>query len=229
MANPLMTIVQNAIGEGKLMPQNYSDAIRVSRDPEVKEYLEGLLAQDSVPVIEDKVLDDNTLEIIDVDKEQQESAASTDRRAKAQLQRETTVGEEATDTSSDRRTKAQEQREANKITELKTPDPEGTKITLEDIQSSETLRKLGVVPGDRFLDDEIIRVFSNEEDNVDIGYRITQQDIINSPTLQSLNSQVGDRVVGDEIISSNIDNTWMQFKYGFSELMLETFLKQTYL
>ena len=217
MANPLMTIVQNAIGEGKLMPQNYSDAIRVSRDPEVTEYLEGLLAQEAVPVVEDKVLDDNTLELIDVDTEQQESAASTDRRAKAQLQRETTVGEEATDTSSDRRTKAQEQREANKITELKTPDPEGTKITLEDIQSSETLRKLGVVPGDRFLDDEIIRVFSNEEDNVDIGYRITQQDIINSPTLQSLNSQVGDRVVGDEIISSNIDNTWMQFKYGFSE------------
>ena len=67
MANPLMTIVQNAIGEGKLMPQNYSDAIRVSRDPEVTEYLEGLLAQEAVPVVEDKVLDDNTLELIDVE------------------------------------------------------------------------------------------------------------------------------------------------------------------
>ena len=67
MANPLMTIVQNAIGEGKLRPENYRDAIRVSRDPEVTAYLEGLLAQQDqdVPVITDKVLNEETLELMD--------------------------------------------------------------------------------------------------------------------------------------------------------------------
>ena len=62
MANPLMAIVQDAIGEGKLRPENYRDAIRVSRDPEVTEYLEGLLDLQDVPTITDKVLDEETLE-----------------------------------------------------------------------------------------------------------------------------------------------------------------------
>ena len=116
-----------------------------------------------------------------------------------------------------RRAEIQAQRKRVKEDIEQASAPEGTRFTIEDIQNSETLKRLGVVAGDRYVDDKIIRIFSSSEDNIDTGVRLTQQDIDASSTLQDLDAKAGDRVIGKELIPSNVDNAWQQFKYGISE------------
>tara|TARA_R110000851_G_scaffold153985_2_gene296093 strand:+ start:2257 stop:5133 length:2877 start_codon:yes stop_codon:yes gene_type:complete len=90
-------------------------------------------------------------------------------------------------------------------------------INLEDIQNSPKLRELGVLPGDELINDEIVRKFSSEEDRVDLGEKISEQDVFNSPTLQELGAKPGDRIVNDELISTETDDTFTQFMYGYDK------------
>ncbi len=71
----------------------------------------------------------------------------------------------------------------------------GKTITLEDITKSFTLQKLGAEPGDRIKDNELVRIFSDEDDVIDIEEVITQEAIDNSATLQSLGAVAGDLVI----------------------------------
>ena len=71
----------------------------------------------------------------------------------------------------------------------------GYTITLDDIYSSPTLQKLGVQSGDRFKDGELVRIFSKDEDEIEIDRVISQEDIDGSPTLQNTGAEVGDLII----------------------------------
>jgi len=71
----------------------------------------------------------------------------------------------------------------------------GYTLTLEDIYSSPNLQKKGVLSGDRIKDGKLVRIFSAEEDVIDIDHTITQEDIDNSPNLQSKDAEVGDLII----------------------------------
>jgi len=71
----------------------------------------------------------------------------------------------------------------------------GYTITLDDIYSSPTLQKLGVQSGDRYKDGELVRIFSKDEDEMEIDRVISQEDIDGSPTLQNTNAEVGDLII----------------------------------
>lgn len=91
-------------------------------------------------------------------------------------------------------------------------------LSLKDINSSENLRKLGAVSGDRITaDGELERVFSKEGDNVDLGYKLTDRDISASHNLRNIGAEVGDRIVDNELIKTKYDSTWTQFKYETDE------------
>ena len=94
---------------------------------------------------------------------------------------------------------------------------EGLTLTLSEIQSSENLRKLGALSGDKIVNNELVRVFSKPEDSVMSGEILTGEDVLNSPTLQRLNAKAGDRVVDNKLVRSEYDDSWTQFKYGFAE------------
>jgi len=78
-----------------------------------------------------------------------------------------------------------------------------TVLTLADIQSSETLQSLGALAGDKVEDGGLVRVFSEDED--ELGQKITAQDISQSETLQKLGAKDGDRVVNWELIQTEQD------------------------
>ena len=71
----------------------------------------------------------------------------------------------------------------------------GYTVTLDDIYNSPTLQKLGVQSGDRYKDGELVRIFSKDEDEMEIDRVISQEDIDGSPTLQNTNAEVGDLVI----------------------------------
>jgi hypothetical protein len=50
----------------------------------------------------------------------------------------------------------------------------GQTLTLEDINSSPNLQRLGVLSGDRIKDGKLIRVFSRPEDKIDIDHVLSQ-------------------------------------------------------
>ncbi len=90
-------------------------------------------------------------------------------------------------------------------------------LTLKDIQSSPTLRNLGAVVGDEVINNTLSRVYSDEEDNLTTGYILTDEDIVDSPTLQEFGAKAGERIVDGKYRSSQVDDTWTQFKYGWDE------------
>ena len=61
--------------------------------------------------------------------------------------------------------------------------------------SSPTLQKLGVLSGDRFKDGELVRIFSKDEDEIEIDRVISQEDIDGSPTLQDTGAEAGDLII----------------------------------
>ena len=96
----------------------------------------------------------------------------------------------------------------------------GQTLTLEDIQGSPNLQRLGVKSGDRIKDGKLVRVFSDEEDIIDIERYLTQEDIDGSVTLQNKNAVVGDLIIinkeGErEFISrgreDNVRQGWFEF------------------
>lgn len=90
-------------------------------------------------------------------------------------------------------------------------------LTLQDINNSETLRKLGAMAGDEVLNNELIRKYSSEEDAVTEGKILTAEDVINSPTLQGLGATEGDRVYNGELYKTNEDDAWTQFRYAVTK------------
>ena len=90
-------------------------------------------------------------------------------------------------------------------------------LTLDDIRSSPRLRELGVLPGDGILDNKIQRKFSSEEDRVDLCKKFSEQDILSSPRLQELEANPGDRIVNNKLISTETDDTFTQFMYGYDK------------
>lgn len=71
----------------------------------------------------------------------------------------------------------------------------GQTLTLEDIQGSNNLQRLGVKSGDRIKDGKLVRVFSDEDDVLDIERYLTQEDIDGSATLQNRKAVVGDLII----------------------------------
>lgn len=90
-------------------------------------------------------------------------------------------------------------------------------ITLENIMSSPRLQELGVQPGDKIAGNNLVRIFSSEEDSRDIGQRLTEQDVASSARLQELGAAAGDRIVDNKLIDSGSDDTIQQFMYGFDK------------
>ena len=90
-------------------------------------------------------------------------------------------------------------------------------LTLQDINNSETLRKLGAMAGDEVVDNQLVRNYSSEEDAVTEGQILTAEDVINSPTLQKLGATEGDRVYNGELYKTKEDDAWTQFKYALKK------------
>lgn len=105
-----------------------------------------------------------------------------------------------------RREESVERLEASKAAEIaadeaytnKRLEEVGYTITLDDIYNSENLQKKGVLSGDRIKDGKLVRIFSSEEDVIDIDHVITQEDIDNSPNLQSKDAEVGDLIINKD-------------------------------
>jgi hypothetical protein len=90
-------------------------------------------------------------------------------------------------------------------------------ITLEDIRDSDTLKQLGALPGDKAQGNTLIRVYSQPEDKIDLGYEITEDDVASSETLQNRGASPGDRVINNTLVRSGASDAWTQFKYGFDK------------
>tara|TARA_R110002124_G_C8954038_1_gene513513 strand:+ start:91 stop:3396 length:3306 start_codon:yes stop_codon:yes gene_type:complete len=242
MANPLMAIVQDAIGEGKLRPENYRDAIRVSRDPEVAEYLEGLLDLQDVPTITDKVLDEETLELIDrpvqgnanprsvrpVTTTDQPTSKGSNPRASS-LNRDVVEDQEAQEEEVTSKpvyatpaaafaARREEQRVVESEAEIAArTTEEGRALTLEEIRRSPFLRESGILAGDLVKDNKIIRVYSTVEDAKLGGKILTQADIDASPYLTKNNVSAGSRVIDKTIFDTKKGDAWLQFKYAMDQ------------
>lgn len=142
---------------------------------------------------------------LDVQQEQTEVNPLAQRKARREaMAAEVTAQEDA-------ERAAQEAREA----EL------GKTLTLEDIAGSFTLQKLGVLPGDRVKDNKLVRIFSDEDDVIDIEQVLTQEDIDNSNTLQRLDAVAGDLIIKKdgkrEFLSRGAENETRQFLYDFQK------------
>ena len=249
MENKLLQIVQNAISNGVLWPQDYEAAITASHDnPKVSKYLRGLLETQDVPEIRNADIDPKTLDIISkkpqgnanprsggkrgVDNaleskgfnprseavaESQETQRQSRLEEKEALAKEESQEEVIVEPEEDTPTnlvsggtsrKKQREDLAEKET-IRKADKEaeekaykeareaefGNTITLEDINSSPNLQRLGVLSGDRVKDGKLVRVFSRDEDVIDIDHVLTQEDIDSSPNLQSKDAVVGDLVI----------------------------------
>jgi hypothetical protein len=132
-----------------------------------------------------------------------------------------------TSTRKARRAESVERLEASKAAEIaadeaytnKRLEEVGYTITLDDIYSSPTLQKLGVQSGDRLKDGELVRIFSKDEDEIDIDRVISQEDIDNSPTLQNTGAEVGDLIIikdGEkQFLSRGKSNQTRQFVHEF--------------
>mgnify|MGYP003646014546 FL=1 len=90
-------------------------------------------------------------------------------------------------------------------------------LTLEDIQANENLQGFAAMPGDEVIDGKLKRVFSSEDDALDIGYRLTQEDIDSTPNLQQIEAREGDRVVNGKLKPLEQDSAFKQFMYSFDK------------
>ena len=72
----------------------------------------------------------------------------------------------------------------------------GKTITLENIYNDFELQRKGALPGDRIKDGELVRIFSDDDDEITIDKVITQEDIDRSRTLREKHEAVpGDLVI----------------------------------
>ena len=85
-------------------------------------------------------------------------------------------------------------------------------LTLDVINSSPTLTKLGALAGDTISGGQLVRKFSSEGD--DLGEVLTSSNIASSANLQKLGAEEGDRIVNGQLISVGQDSAWTAFKYG---------------
>ena len=51
-------------------------------------------------------------------------------------------------------------------------------LTLERIQNSPNLRRLGALPGDEIENKKLVRKFSSKENQIDLGEKLTEERIV---------------------------------------------------
>ena len=85
-------------------------------------------------------------------------------------------------------------------------------LTLDVINSSETLKQLGALAGDKIKEGKLVRMFSSEEDK--LGEVLNSQSIASSKTLQDLGAEEGDRILEGKLQRTGQDSAWTAFKYG---------------
>ena len=90
-------------------------------------------------------------------------------------------------------------------------------LTLKMIQSSPRLKELAALPGDEFENNKLIRVFSSDEDRLDLGTKVTQENLEQSPRLRELGAKVNDRMVNNKLIKNESDSIFKQMMYGGGE------------
>lgn len=85
-------------------------------------------------------------------------------------------------------------------------------LTLDVINRSENLQRLGAMAGDKVVDGKLKRVFSTKEDKA--GERLTASTIAGSKNLQDLGAEEGDRIVDGKLIRTKQHSAWQAFRYG---------------
>ncbi len=90
-------------------------------------------------------------------------------------------------------------------------------LTLDDISSSDNLKNKGALAGDTIVNGKLSRVFSTEEDAINSSYVLTQKDIDDSFTLQNKGALAGERIIDGKYVSSEKENIFLQFMYGFDK------------
>ena len=196
--NMMETLKEN-VATGVINKDNYRSAISATRDnPEVKSYLEATF-QTEAP--ENSALVSATeSEVIEETQEQPRSSRKARRESLPDRLREQ---EQPLSSRKARREslpdRLREQEEAELAVQQAFTDQRlkevGYTLTLDDIYNSPNLQKKGVLSGDRIKDGKLVRIFSSEEDVIDIDHVITQEDIDNSPNLQSKDAEVGDLII----------------------------------
>jgi len=91
----------------------------------------------------------------------------------------------------------------------------GYVITLEDILKTPNLQRKAATAGDRVVDGKLVRVFSSEEDRINVDYVITQEDINSTPNLQNLNAAAGDLIVDGKFMSRAKHDAKQQFLFSY--------------
>jgi hypothetical protein len=101
------------------------------------------------------------------------------------------------------------------------PEDEIADLTEEDVRNSETLQKLGALPGDRVVNQKLVRLVSDPPR----GEVLTMTDILNSPTLQELGAEAGDSVEDGLLIKAGKNEPLRNFLYHHkqAESALENF------
>ena len=95
-------------------------------------------------------------------------------------------------------------------------------ITLNDIMANNNLQEAGVLPGDRIVDNELVRVFSSDDDFLDIQHTLTRQDIAANPNLQEAGAVSGDLIIKNqqgelEFLSRNRESQLRQFLFSYQK------------
>ena len=88
-------------------------------------------------------------------------------------------------------------------------------LNLDTISSNRELSELGALAGDKIVNGELVRVWSNPEDATNFGTTLTEADIFWNKDLQELDAKPGDRLVDGKLIDSKADEAMTQFKYGW--------------
>ena len=92
---------------------------------------------------------------------------------------------------------------------------EETTLTLEEINTNDSLNSLGAMAGDKIVDGKLERVFSTPEDK--LGQTLSSADIIGNKSLQDLGAEEGDRIVDDRLVRTKQQSMSQAYRYGRSK------------
>lgn len=93
----------------------------------------------------------------------------------------------------------------------------GIDITLNILKRYPNLQELGAVPGDKVVDGELVRVFSDGSLSNPQGIVLTDEMIGRHGNLQELGAKAGDKVVDGELVKTEEFGTMKQAMLGFDE------------
>jgi len=133
----------------------------------------------------------------------------------AQTQPETTVARQEAETVAQVAETTDQPEAAQKIREeaASLPEDKVAELSNGDIRDSETLQKLGALPGDKVVNNKLVRLVSEPPR----GEVLTKTDILNSPTLQELGAEAGDTVEDNRLIKAGKNDPLRNFVYHYKE------------